>query len=72
MLDIGRHIGGTDDEQTHVILGGRDDQLAALVRILGRLDARGSEQWQRVIENAAFGQGDGEHGAFSLNGNGQP
>jgi len=61
MLDIGRHVGGAHDEQAHVILGGGDDQLAALLGILGRDNTRRRQQWQGVIENAAFGQGDGEH-----------
>ena len=54
MFDVCRYVGGANDQQPHVILGGWNDQLAALVRILGRLDACGSQQRQGVIENAAF------------------
>lgn len=72
MFDVCRYVGGANDQQPHVILGGWNDQLAALVRVLGGYDTRSSQQRQGVVEDAAFGQGDGEHGAFSLNGNGQP
>ncbi|MNG14742.1 hypothetical protein D3C84_985200 [compost metagenome] len=62
MLDIGRHVGGANDEQAHILLGGGDDQFAALVRILKGHDAGLGEQRQGVVENAALGQRDGEHG----------
>ncbi|MNZ66667.1 hypothetical protein D3C78_848980 [compost metagenome] len=61
MLDIGRHVGGAHDQQTHVVLGGWNDQLAALVRILGRHDTGLGQQWQGIVEDAAFGKRDGQH-----------
>ena len=66
MLDVGGHVGSADDQQTHIILSGRDDQLAALVRVLGGHDAGCGEQRQGIVEDAAFGQGDGKHGAHFL------
>ncbi|MNN81767.1 hypothetical protein D3C81_1986240 [compost metagenome] len=55
MLDIGRHVGGPYDQQAHVVLRGGNDQLAALVRILGRHDTGLSQQWQGIVENTALG-----------------
>ncbi len=66
MLDIGRHVGGAHDEQAHIGQGRRDDQLAALVRVLRRHDARRCEQRQGIVENPALGQGDGQHLRDSL------
>ncbi|MNT87827.1 hypothetical protein D3C72_2282960 [compost metagenome] len=55
MLDIGRHVGGAHDQQAHVVQGGRDDQLAAFIRVLGRHYARRGEQRQGVVEDTALG-----------------
>jgi hypothetical protein len=61
MLDIGRHVGGTHDQQAHIVLRGRNDQFAALVRVFGRHDAGLGEQRQGIVENTAFGKRDGQH-----------
>ncbi|MNF19519.1 hypothetical protein D3C80_2244000 [compost metagenome] len=55
MLDIGRHVGGAHDQQAYVFLSRRDDQLAALVRVLGRNDTGFRQQRQGVVENPTFG-----------------
>ncbi|MNP86684.1 hypothetical protein D3C76_1870580 [compost metagenome] len=55
MLDIGRHVGGTHDQQAHVVLRSGDDQFTALVRVLGRHDTGLGQQWQGIVENSAFG-----------------
>ncbi|MCY1437030.1 hypothetical protein D9M71_531760 [compost metagenome] len=62
MLDVSRHIGGTHDQQAYIFLGRGNDQLAALVRILGRHDARFSQKRQGIVKDAALGQCDGQHG----------
>ena len=61
MLDIGRHVGSTHDQQAHVVLRGGDDQFAALVRVLGRHDTGLGQQRQGIVENTAFGKRDGQH-----------
>ncbi|MNC62532.1 hypothetical protein D3C75_1125610 [compost metagenome] len=55
MLDIGRHVGGTHDQQAHIVLRGGDDQFAALVRVLGRHDTGLGQQRQGIVENPTFG-----------------
>ena len=61
MLNIGRHIGGTHDQQAHILQGGGDDQLATFIRVFGRHNASRRQQRQGVVENPTFGQGDGQH-----------
>src|SRR5574343_999201 len=62
VLDVGRHIGGTDDDDADIRLVGLDDQLAGSFRVFGRHDAGGSEQRQGFVENAALGECDGDAG----------
>ncbi len=57
VLHVGRHIGGTHQHHTHTGLVGREDELARGFRVFQHLDARGREQRQGFIEDAAFGQG---------------
>ena len=63
-LHVGRNVGGPHDHQRHARHRRRQHELARRLRILGRHDARGREQRQRLVEDAALRQGDRErHGA---------
>ena len=62
VLDVGRRVGGTDDHQPDVGPVGADDELARTLRVLCGLDAGRRQQRQGFLEDAPFGQGDGDAG----------
>ena len=43
VLHVGGHIGGTHNEQPHIVTIGADDELARRLRILGGHDPRGGQ-----------------------------
>ncbi|MNE80449.1 hypothetical protein D3C81_1943540 [compost metagenome] len=55
MLDVGRHVGSPYDQQAHIVLGRRNDQFTALVRVLGRHNTGLRQQRQGIVENPTFG-----------------
>jgi hypothetical protein len=66
VLNVGRRVGGADDDHAHIVAAGRHDQLARGFRILEWLDAGGRQQRQRLFKNAALRESDGDavHGCF--------
>jgi hypothetical protein len=66
VLNVGRRVGGADNDQAHIVAGGRNDQLARGFRVLERLDAGGRQKRQRLFKNTALREGNGDaiHGAF--------
>ena len=60
VLDIGRHVGGADDDDAHIGPVGADDQLARGFRVLVRHDPCGRQQRQGFVEDASLRQGDGD------------
>src|SRR6266568_3699009 len=65
VLDVGRNVGRTHDDEAHFGAVAADDELARGLRVLGRRDACASQERQRLVEDAALGEGNGErkHGA---------
>ena len=62
VLHVGRHVRWTHHEEADVGVARREDQLARSLGILVRDDARLREQRQRLVEDAALGERDGERG----------
>ena len=68
VLDVGRHVGGADDDHTHVRPLGGDDELARRFRVLERTDAGRLEQRHGLFEDAPLGEGEGNAGHSGLAG----
>src|SRR5882672_6527027 len=63
VLDVSRNIGGAHDEQTQVAAAGSQYQLARAFRIVERAYPRRCEQRQGLVEDAALGERERDHGS---------
>jgi hypothetical protein len=62
VLHVRRHVGCAHDDHAHVAAVRREDELARSLGVFARRDPGGREQRHRLVENAAFGQRDRDHG----------
>ena len=62
VLHVGRNVAGAHDDEPHVGPVGTDDELARGLGVLGRRDACRRQQRQGFLEDAAFGEGEGDAG----------